>query len=281
MTLLSFESRRAAEIAKLIANAGGTTVSAPSMREVPLSASAEATRLLRDLEASAIDVVILLTGVGSRALFDVLEAECGRQRVCDLLSATTVIVRGPKPRAALRELGLEPDHAVPEPNTWVELLGVVDGLGDIAGKRVAVQEYGRPNQELYDALQDRGAQVLAVPVYRWALPEDLAPLRQGVRRLAERRADVAIFTSAQQCNHILQIADELGLRDAVSNCADGVVIASVGPICTEELERHGIAVDIEPTKPKMGPLIKEIAERAPEIRRRKVARRVASPGARD
>lgn len=259
LTLVSFESRRAEEIAELIRRHGGTPVSAPSMREVPLAASPEAEEFLARLEHGAIDVVLLLTGVGTRALVTALAPRCSRQQLTALLRGTTLVARGPKPAAALRELDLTPTVVVTEPNTWREILAALDAAVPLAGRCVAVQEYGRRNTELLDALRARGAGVLAVPVYRWDYPEDQGPLRAGVARLADGGADVAIFTSARQVDHAVETAARLGRLDDLLTAAGRIVFASIGPVCSEALHAHGLPVDLEPDHPKMGQLISAVA----------------------
>jgi len=259
LVLLSFESRRAEEICHLIAGNGGTAISAPSMREVPLAESPEIVAFLDSLVAAEIDIAVFLTGVGTEALIDVLAPRCPPQRLCELLRRPTVVARGPKPRAALRALGREPDHTVPEPNTWRELVALLEGIADLAGARIAIQEYGRTNDDLVVQLRERGAIVSSVPVYRWALPVDLGPLRDGVRALAGGEIDVVLFTSAQQCAHVLQIATELGLEAELREAVHRIAVASIGPICSEALRAAGLPVDIEPSKPKMGPLIRQVA----------------------
>jgi uroporphyrinogen-III synthase len=262
LTVLAFESRRADEIAELIRRFGGTPLSAPSMQEIPLDASPEAEELLRRLHSGAVDVLVLLTGVGTRALVSVLEHECPRDRLLALLAQPMLVARGPKPVAALRELGLTPAVVVPEPNTWRELLVALDAAGPVAGRCIAVQEYGRTNPELLAALAARGADVLPVPVYRWTLPDDQAALQQGIRQLAGGAVDVALFTSARQVVHVMESADQLGARAAVADAARRTVFASIGPICSEALRAHALPVDIEPVHPKMGPLVAAVAQHA-------------------
>ncbi len=272
LTLLSFESRRATEIAQLISGYGGETISAPSMREIPMVESPEVVDFFERLAGGTIDIVVFLTGVGTKALADVLRPRCSPERFCALLDRPTVVARGPKPRAALRTLGRSPDHIVPEPNTWRELLGLLESeCAPLDGTTIAIQEYGRSNPDLIDALRARGATVLPVPVYRWALPEDLGPLRDGIRALVRGDADVILFTSAQQCAHVLTVARELGVERDLRAAFGRVAVASVGPIASEALRAEGFTVDIEPVKPKMGPLVREIAERAAAIVRDKRA----------
>lgn len=266
LKVLSFESRRAAEISQMVAAYGGQPISAPSMREIPLTENEQIRDFFERLTDGTIDIVVLLTGVGTNALVEVLRPRCAPEQLSALLRRTTLVARGPKPRAALRQLGIEPTHTVAEPNTWRELVGLLrDSCGPLTGKTIAIQEYGRSNAELTEALRSLGATVLAVPVYRWALPEDLDPLRDGIRAIAAGQVDVVLFTSAQQCNHVLQIAAELGIEDCLRSALSSTVVASVGPIASEALRAERLPVDIEPTKPKMGPLLREVAQRAPAL----------------
>src|SRR3984957_19457847 len=151
LRVLSLESRRAAEMAKLIANYGGEAIVAPSMREIPLESNTEALDFGRALVANNFDMIIFLTGVGTRALARVVETIFSREQFISALGKIPIIARGPKPVAALREMGLVPALAVPEPNTWRDLLRSLDEKSEalpLKGKRVAVQEYGASNADL-------------------------------------------------------------------------------------------------------------------------------------
>jgi uroporphyrinogen-III synthase len=188
------------------------------------------------------------------------------------LRRSRVVVRGPKPMTALRELAVPVWLAVPEPNTWRELLASLDAKASerpLAGARVAVQEYGVSNAELVDGLRGRGAQVTRVPVYRWALPEDIEPLKAAVRAVARGELDVVMFTTSMQVVHLLRVAADMHLGDAVMQGLSRMMIASIGPTTSEELTRHGLAADLEPSHPKMGLLVREAAERAADVLRAK------------
>ncbi|MGH7893810.1 MAG: uroporphyrinogen-III synthase, partial [Candidatus Binatia bacterium] len=214
--------------------------------------------------------LLLLTGVGTRALAHLL-AEASAD-VPALFARTRIVARGPKPLAALRDLGIEGAIAVPSPNTWREVLVVVDGLGLPRASLVAVQEYGVPPHSLYDGLLAQGHRVLAVPVYEWALPEDSGPLRAGVDAVIRGEVDVAVFTSAVQVIHAFGVADD---PDALRRAFGHVVVASVGPVCSEALEAHGVAIDLEATPPKLGPLVALVAS---EAHQRLAAKRRVSGG---
>jgi uroporphyrinogen-III synthase len=269
LRVLVLESRRARELASLVTTYGGHPIVAPSMREVPLESNAEALAFADALERDAFDLVVLLTGVGTRALLETVVAVRGsREAFVAALGRTKVAVRGPKPLAVLRELQLSAWVVAPEPNTWRELLAALDARQaetPLAGLRVAVQEYGASNPDLLAGLAARGAQVTRVPVYRWALPDDLAPLEAGIRALAAGEVDVALFTTATQVVHLRQVAGRMGLLPQVDSALARVVIASIGPTTSEELRQQGLEPDMEPSHPKMGFLAREAAERAADL----------------
>jgi uroporphyrinogen-III synthase len=139
----------------------------------------------------------------------------------------------------------------------------------VTGKRVAVQEYGQPNPELYEALSQRHAEVIRVPVYRWALPQDTGPLLAAIRATIAGQFGVLIFTSAQQVRNLLLLAEMNGLRDEWLASARQCVIASIGPTASETLRELGLPPDIEPEHPKMGQLVQAVARASLEVLRKK------------
>ncbi len=272
LRVLALESRRASELAALITSHGGHPIVAPAMREVPLESNTQAADFARTLIRDGFDVVILLTGVGTRALLDVVDRAGLRGEFLAALRNTRVVVRGPKPLAVLREIDVPVWVAAPEPNTWREILSALDAKRDdysLEGARVAVQEYGVSNTDLLDALRDRGAQLTTVPVYKWALPEDVEPLTQAIGAIADGRVDVVLFTTGVQVAHLYQMASTLGREPELHAGLRRTLIASIGPSTTEELQRRGLAADLEPSHPKMGFLVREAAEQAAGLLRAK------------
>jgi uroporphyrinogen-III synthase len=273
LRVLILESRRAKEMASIVSSYGGDPISAPSMKEVPLETNSEAIAFADALERGEFDLVILLTGVGTRALVAVVERVRGSRDVfVGALGRTRILARGPKPVAVLRELGVPVWLTAPEPNTWREVLSALDGKQPefpLTGSRIAVQEYGASNPDLLAGLEARGARVTRVPVYQWALPDDLAPLEAAVRAIASGGIDVALFTTATQVVHLLKIAASMGMDDQVRHGLNSCVVASIGPTTSEEMREQGIQPDLEPTHPKMGFLAREAAERAGDILRSK------------
>jgi len=277
LRVLALESRRAGEMAKLIAAYGGKGTVAPSMREIPLESNTEAIAFAHTLAEGGFDMMIFLTGVGTRALARVVQTVYPIERFAESLRRIAIVARGPKPVAALKELGVPVTLAVPEPNTWRDLLRALDEKRDslpLAGRRVAVQEYGVSNPDLLAGLAERGAQITRVPVYQWALPEDTGPLRAAVHAIVKGEIDIAVFTTSVQIVHLLQIAREMNLEQQVREGLARIVVGSIGPVTSEELREQGITPDFEPVHPKMGFLLNEAGQRGRVLLEEK--RRLAS-----
>lgn len=274
LKVVSLESRRSDDMVRLLERYGFAGIAAPSMREVPLEDQVEALAFGDVLLAGQCEFLVLLTGVGLRALLDVLATRHPRERLIDALRTVPIACRGPKPVAVLKELAIKPVVVAPEPNTTRELVAALEPI-ELSGKRVHVQEYGRANEELRSYLGTRGATVQVVPVYAWKLPEDTTPLRSAIELLSSGGADAVMFTSAQQIEHVLAVAREQQCEAAfLAALGRDVLVASIGPVTTDALRERGIGVDLEPAHPKMGHMVKELGERAQDALL--VKRRVAS-----
>lgn len=272
LCVLALESRRAREMAKLIANFDGVPMVAPAVREIPLESNQEALEFARKLAAGQFDMVIFTTGAGVRALAAAVQNEFSAAELSRYLNLVAVVARGPKPVAVLRELGVRVSLSVPEPNTWRDLLTLLDERRDafpLAGCRIAVQEYGVTNPELFAGLEKRGAMVTPVNVYQWALPEDLTPLQKAVESVINGDVHVLLVASSVQIRHLFTVAERMAKVQALHESLARVVIASIGPMTSEELRRRSLKVDIECTHPKIGILVQEAAEQAPRLLNRK------------
>ncbi len=257
----ALESRRADDMKRLIERSGGVAHVSPSMREVPIEPNRAAIDFAYRLMTGHISIVILMTGVGFRYLLRAIERHLDQQRFLDSLSDVVTICRGPKPVAAMREFGLTPTHRVPEPNTWRELLQLIDQSVPISNQIVGLQEYGITNASLVAGLEARGATVEPVRVYGWEFPEDTGPLEENVRALADGQRDMLLLTSAHQVVNMLRMAERLNVVEALRDGLHHTVIASIGPTTTQMLEECDIHVDMEPAHPKMGHLVAEAAKR--------------------
>jgi uroporphyrinogen-III synthase len=271
LKVLSLESRRAKEMETLIRREGGEPFMAPSVQERALDDHREAWEFVDRLEAGEFDLVVCMTGAALAFLRDLAATEGALERLAAGMRSTFIVARGPKPLPILRELGAKASIVVPEPNTWKE---VVDAIALRPERRIAVQEYGRPNLEMTAALEALGANVSCFAIYRWDLPADVEPLREAARLLAKRCVDVVLFTSSIQLDHLLLIARQLGIENDVRESLSGyAALASVGPIMTGALEAAGLPADIIPIHPKMAGLVKAASESAaPAIASKRAAK---------
>jgi uroporphyrinogen-III synthase len=269
LTVAAFESRMAVEMTRLIERYGGTPLVTPAMREVPLGDNSAALKFGVRLTTERIDILILLTGVGTTALFDLLKSRYPWSSIVTALKQTAIVARGPKSVSALKAFQLQPTLTVPEPNTWVDLISTLDEYRPVKGLRVAVQEYGISNPDLVEALQQRGAEVFSVPIYKWALPEELAPLRRTIDQIVAGDVQILLITNAAQAEHVMQIVTQEGKLEPFRAALKRMLVGSIGPTASEHLRHHEWPIDLEPSHPKMGVLIKEVAERATSILRAK------------
>lgn len=265
MTVAAFESRMAAELARLIERYGGRPLVAPALRELPIQDNPAALRFGVRFVEEQIDVLILMTGVGATALFDILRARHPMSSIMVGAKHTALVARGPKPVAALKALGLTPTLTVPEPNTWVDVVSTLDEYRPVKGLRVAVQEYGISNPDLLDALRQRGAEVFPVPVYKWGLPEDTASLKQSLAEIIAGRVAVMVITNAAQIDQVMTLLEQEGTVPAFRAACRRMIVASIGPTASERLRHYDFPVDFEPSHGKMGVLVKELSHALPVL----------------
>jgi len=271
-TVVCFESRHAEIMADGIRRYSGDAIIAPTMQEIPLEKCPEALAFSEKLFSGQIDVIVFMTGVGTRFLIKAMAAHDPLEKIVQALSRVTTVARGPKPVKALREFKVPVTITVPEPNTWRDILEALD-LSEksisLEGRTIAVQEYGISNEDFIRALKKRSVNVIQVPIYRWALPDDTRPLVDAIRKIIAGNVQIALFTNAVQIRHVLRVASEHGLEKPLGEALKKVVLSSVGPISSESLADCGFTVDFEPSHSKMGHLISETAARAEDLIREK------------
>ena len=205
------------------------------------------------LIAGGFDMVIFLTGVGTRDLAQAIETRIPRETWTAGPARTKVVVRGPKPLVALREAKVRIDLHVPEPTLAParERARREPAGRQFAGRRAGIwQVEPRPDR----GTRGSGATVMRVPVYRWALPEDTGPLRRAIEEIADGQIGAVLFTSAQQVVHMLDVAAEMGREaELLARYLMGrTVVGSIGPTTSETLHERGLPVDLSRNTRKDG-----------------------------
>lgn len=258
-TIAILESRFGDHVADLVSKQGGIPLRAPALAEEPDTDDAAIAALVEDLAQRPVRLAIFQTGVGARALFEAADRLDLTGRLLGLLADCTVAVRGPKPTAVLRGRGVRIDLSAADPYTTSEVLQAVRDV-PIAGERVVVQRYGETNPELEKELKARGAEVVEVPTYRWAMPKDTAPLSRLIDALARGGVDAAVFTSASQVGNLFAVAEREGRTGVLQQGLNAALVVSVGPVCSRALQAQGIRVSLEAHPPKLGPLVEALGK---------------------
>jgi len=261
----AFESRRAPELADLIRRHGGEPSVVPAMREVTAPRNPEAVDFANRVITGQVDALIFTTGSGVRRLVEQIQRHVDRSRFLSAVSDVTTIARGPKPVAALRELGIEPRHCTSEPHTWREILQVVDRGAPLANQTVGLQEYGQPNASLLAGLEARGATVINLKLYRWELPEDTTALSNLLQQIADGGIEVVLFTSSHQIINVLHLAQRTGMVDQLRQGLRGAVIGSIGPDTAAVLRQNDLTIDVLAEHPTMENLVDAIAADAADL----------------
>lgn len=254
-----FESRFATELSNLVRKHGGEAVATPAVVEVPLVMGPALEAFASALKQGSVDVLVVLTGVGMRRLFGVLQPSVGEDSLRALFEKVLLSARGPKATRALRELGLKPQVVASEPYTWMDLLTALTEHTSVDGKLVAIQQYGVPHQPLTEQLTKRGARIMQLPVYRWERPADRTGLKRLVEAICAGELDMALFTSAPQVDALFETAREAGAADALRAAMRRLVVGSVGPSCSEGIRKAGLEPDFEPERGTMGHLVQAAA----------------------
>jgi uroporphyrinogen-III synthase len=248
------ETRTGAHLGELIARRGGVPMLAPALEEVPDVEPKTVVSLLEAWRSDPYRMVIFQTGVGTRALFAVTDSLGSTDELLQLLARTMVVVRGPKPTGELNTRQVRIDVRAPSPFTTETVLEAITGIA-LDQAPVLVQRYGATNQLLRDSLEARGALVREIATYKWALPRDVQPLKDLLDALAGARLDAVVFTSAVQVENLYAVAAAQGQADSLAGLLNGLVIASIGPVCSRALAARGIRPSFEASPPKLGPLV--------------------------
>ncbi len=249
------EARMSAKLAALVERQGGTACSVPAVRETAVEQPAETTAFVDALCEGRFDIVIFMTGVGASSLLNEAEKRGRLHDALGALRAAVTVCRGPKPVSVLRRNDVQVNITAAEPHTTVEVLQALDPV-ELRGKTVGLVHYGERNDALADGLRKRGATTDEVCLYEWHLPEDVAPLEGLVEDIIDGRVDAIAVTSQIQIRHLFQIADNLGRRSSLADALNKrIVVAAVGPVCAAALRSYGVIPHVQPSHPKMGPML--------------------------
>jgi uroporphyrinogen-III synthase len=249
-------ARRAAEQAALVRSLGGVPVLGPALRpDAPASDGRLAPALDRAL-ARPLDLAVFLTGVGAELTLALAERLGRAGPLRTALDDAWVVARGPKPRRALRAAGIRIDWVADPPRASLIRDRLVEG--PIGGRRVLVQGYGPPPDELAAPLRAAGADVVVLSPYAATWPDDPGPAQALAAHAIAGTVDALTFTSAQAATQFAALTEAAGM-DPAELRAGGALVAAIGPVTRAALEGEGLQVDLEPSQARMGTLYRELA----------------------
>jgi uroporphyrinogen-III synthase len=258
-------ARRAEELGALLVRKGAAVVQAPALRILPLPDDAELAAATRALIESPPDLVVATTGIGFRGWMEAADGWGLGEELVGALRAATVLCRGPKARGAVRAAGLT-DAWSPASESSAEVLEYLLGAG-VGGRRIAVQLHGEPLSDLVETLRGAGAEVITVPVYRWAPPDDLAPMDRLTDAVVAGTVDAVTFTSAPAAASLLARAAERGVQDRLVAALRGPVRAvCVGPVTAAPLLERDIPT-VQPARSRLGAMVRQLEAEAPGMAR--------------
>jgi len=248
------ETRIGAHLAELVARRGGVPLLAPALEEVPDIDPQAVLAMFARWRIDPFKICIFQTGVGTRALFSATDAADLTAELKELLSASMVVVRGPKPVGELNARDIRIDLKAASPFTTEMVLTALAST-EVKDSSILVQRYGAANQELTAALEARGATVHEIATYRWALPANTQPLVELLEALRHGRVDAVVFTSAVQMHNLHAVAQKAGNAEHLASHLNRSIVASIGPVCSRTLREYGVTPTLEANPPKLGPLM--------------------------
>jgi uroporphyrinogen-III synthase len=275
LTVAVTADRRREDLTALLRRRGARVIEAPTLRLVPLEDDAELRTATGDCLRGPLDYVVATTGRGWRGWISAAEGWGWAAQLHRSLTDAVVVSRGPKATGAVRASGLREGYAATT-ELCSEVRDYLVGQG-VVGKRIAVQQYGSldPGADCDLALELRaaGAQVVAVPVYRWVEPEDKSAVDRLIEAIIAREVHAVAFTSAPGVSALLEAAAArdaaFGRERVLTALREQVAAACVGPVCARPLLEQEIPV-IQPDRARLGALAAQICRDLPERVRREI-----------
>lgn len=260
--------RRWNEQAALFERRGATVLHAPTISTLPLGADTPLRQATEEVIARPPAVLIANTGLGMRSWFSTADAWGLGSALETALGQTRIYARGPKASAAVHSAGL-PVVARARTERLSEVVDLaLAGLQ--AGERVVLQLDGHWEPAELQRLRRAGAEVVALPVYRWTFPDDTGPALRLAEGVIAGRVQAVTFTAGPAVRNWMTIAADEGiqaeLREALT---DGrVVLGCVGPVCAEAAADAGLQSPhlVQPDAFRLGPLVRAVTERLTQRR---------------
>ncbi|MCG6206204.1 uroporphyrinogen-III synthase [Rhodopseudomonas sp. HC1] len=270
--ILILETREEAQFSRLLGDQGADVLQCPMVAIIDAPDPAPVAAWIDRLIHEPFDDLVLTTGEGLRRLTKLARSLDREPAFVEAVGKTRRFARGPKPGRALRELGLDATVTTEEPTSE----GIVNTLAsyDLEGRRVGLQLYpDKDHAALIGAITAQGAQVDTVLPYAYDPRAAEDNVVMAIDEMAEGRVDAIALTSSNQFRRLLEVAKARGCDDRLRQALLTTPIASVGPVVSDELKRHGLTPAITPPegaffmKPLISAMIAALSGSAPRTAR--------------
>ena len=251
-TIAVTAARRGADVVALLEQRGARVLHAPAVRILPLEDDTPLRVATVDCLEQPFDIVVATTGVGFGTWLEAADGWGLGEPLRNALAAAQVYARGPKASGAVHSSGLTDATFPPCESTWDLLERLL--ARDLSGARIVVQLHGADLDDFTRTLRTAGAEVLEVPVYRTAPPEDDTVLGRLVEQVLVRDVQAVTFTSAAAVTNLLDAATRLSSLDALLDAFGEVLPACVGDVAAAPLERLSVAT-VRPEQARIGALV--------------------------
>ena len=131
----------------------------------------------------------------------------------------------------------------------------------LKGKTIAITRPREQAEEAARLIAQKGGKTYFVPTIEIKGPRDLSAIKGFIAALCERRVDYVIFMSVNGVQHLLDAAENLGLKDNLKSCLNSVATMAVGPKTAEALEKNRVHVSIVPEKYTSDGIMQTLRER--------------------
>jgi uroporphyrinogen-III synthase len=256
VTVLVPESRELDLLAGMLEAQGAKAFRCPLVTIKDLEDFSDARAWILRVTDGSFDDLILQTGEGLHRLVEL--AGDARDQFIGAIGRLRIIVRGPKPVRALRDIGLRPSVTAIQPTSS----GIIESLANetLAGRRIALQSYPDAPRLLEDFLVSRGASVDRIVPYAYASDADDESVARAIMMMARGEVGVAAFTSSPQVRRLVDVAKRLSLQEQLSAGLRRTKVAAVGPLVASALETAGATVAIVPENFHLKPMVSEIVK---------------------
>lgn len=237
---------QASSLASLLTELGAEVIQFPTIDITPVTETAIIDQYVHKIKEY--DWIIFTSVNGVRFFWERLITFKLDARV---FAGVSIVAIGPATAEAIREKGIQPDFV---PEEYIAE-SIADGLIEhgVKGKRILLPRAQEAREVLPNKLRKAGATVDIVPVYETRLA---IKLQNNILQLLEQGAlDCITFASSSTVENFFEHIPITVLKKYRLP-----KFATIGPVTSNTLKKHGFDYDIQPTKYTIPDLVNAIVD---------------------